>query len=101
MARRKFLEANSIGYPGAIRVSPSFILGVSPSFKLFRPLFDRLSTCAERLRVRLEKLSKGTPRVIASIRSYRLVDSASCLGCSILLEKPEGTHERTNIGRVI
>jgi hypothetical protein len=31
------------------------------------------------VRVRLEELSKGTPRVIASIRSYLLVDSASRL----------------------
>jgi hypothetical protein len=77
------------------------VLEVSPDFKLFWPLFDRLSICAGSLRARLDKLSKGTPRVITSIRSYRLVDAASCLGCSILLEKPEGTHERTNIGRVI
>ena len=45
--------------------------------QLFRPLFDRLSTCAESLRVRLEKPREGTPRMIASIRSCRLVNSAS------------------------
>jgi hypothetical protein len=33
------------------------VLEVSPDFKLFWPLFDRLSICAGSLRARLDKLS--------------------------------------------
>jgi hypothetical protein len=62
---------------------------VSSSFKLSRPLFDRLSTFAARLRVWLAKLRKVTPRLllpfvhIAWSILCRAYDSGPAGRCSI------------------